>query len=133
MTVAINTEGRGVMSIDITGVASTAAGGQGEVENPEGATVLILRATLYAITNPTGSANISVGVAASGGAFTDIINALAMDAAAGKVYNGHAMQNTAKTEITAPALWTTSKVLGITASASLAGFTGRLLLEYVRL
>jgi hypothetical protein len=135
MTAAIETEGRGVLSIRITGVASAADAGQGAIENPEGDDVLILRTTLVVLAPSTGAANISIGIGAtSGTAATDIVNALAMNGvAANTAYNGHAMQNTAKTAITAPALWTPTSYLTITGSASLVGLDARLLVEYVRI
>ncbi len=126
--------GGGVMNIKVTGTTSTANAGIGEVANPEGTKLLILRATWYVDTPSTGAANISIGVAASGAAATDIINALAVNGSiAGKAYNGHAMQNTTKTEIAAPAVWDADKVISFTGSASSAGLVGYLLVEYVRL
>ena len=92
------------------------------------------RATWHVITPSTGAANLSCGVDASGGTFTDIISGLAVNGSiAGKVYNGHAMQNTTKTEIEAPAIWTAAKKLGFTGSASTAGLVGRLYVEYIRI
>ncbi len=134
MTVSINAEGRGTLTIDITGAASTSGGGIGAVANPEGARVLILRATLVVISASTGAANLSVGVGATATTeATDIINALAMNGVtAYTAYNGHAMQNTAKTEITAPALWTSTKYITFTGSATTAGLIARLYVEYIR-
>lgn len=129
----IATTQNGRLTINFTGEASTAGGGIAAIANPEDKSVLILRATLYVSDNSTGAANLSAGIAddASTSA-TDIVNALAMAAAAGKAYNGHAMQNTAKTEIAAPALWTASKFLTLSGSASTVGLAGKLIIEYVR-
>ena len=133
MTVAISTEGKGVLAIDITGVAAATAGGIGAVANPEGASVIILRTTFYGKTNSTGAANLGIGVAANATTkATDILNDLAMAAVAGKMYNGSTNQPTAKTEITEPALWTADKFITFTGSASTAGLTGTLYVEYVR-
>lgn len=133
MTVAVETEGRGVLAIKITGVASTDNAGIGQVANPEGVNLVILRTTLYNHVPSTGAANLSVGVTTTGASATDIINALDVNGvAADSMYNGHAMQNTAKTEITAPALWTTSKYITFTGSATTVGYEGYLLVEYVR-
>ena len=64
----------------------------------------------------------------------DILNDLAAGGAIDdKVYNGHVMQNGAKTEITAPALWTSTTYLTFTGSADTSGLTARLYLEYIRL
>ena len=134
MSASIQTSNGGCLSIHYDGVASTAAGGQGEVANPEGITLCILRATLIVNVTSTGSGTISIGVAASGGTFNDIINALEMGSLTSlpNVYNGHAMQNTTKTEITVPALWHSTDVIGATASATLVGWDADLLIEYVR-
>jgi len=133
MTVSVNTEGKGnTMSIAITGVASTDNAGIGEVANPFGVSVQIVRATFNFVTPSTGSANLSVGVTTTGAAATDILNALDVNGvAAASWYNGFAMQNTAKTAITAPAVWTTSKYVTFTGSATTAGFTGTLYLEVI--
>lgn len=135
MSASIEYKGRGgVLTIEVEGVTGTSAGAIGEVDNPEGVDLLITRATWHVITPSTGAANLSCGVDASGGTFTDIISGLAVNGSiAGKVYNGHAMQNTTKTEIEAPAIWTAAKKLGFTGSASTAGLVGRLYVEYIRI
>jgi len=134
MTVTINTEGKGAMSIAITGVASAAAAGIGQIANPEGVSLCILRTTLSCITESTGSAALSCGVTTTGASATDIINALDLNGLTeGGFYNGHAMQNTAKTAITAPAVWTSSKYITFTGAATTVGFTGTLYVEYIRI
>jgi len=134
MTVAVNTEGKGAMSIAITGAASIAAGGQGAVANPEGVSVIITRATIYTTTPSTGAAALSIGVGATAAtAATDILNALDMNGvAAASAYNGFAMQNTAKTAISAPALWTATSYVTFSAAATMVGYVGTLYLEYLR-
>ena len=135
MTVAIDIQGRGgTLCVDITGVASTANGGIGSLLNPWGEDVLILRATLYVATPSTGAANIDIGIGASALDSTDIINALAMNGAiTGKVYNGHVMQNGAKTEITAPIVWQDDYYLNLTGSGDSSGLVAKLFLECVPL
>lgn len=137
MPVAVNplADQRGRLLIKITGATSTSAAGVGAVANPEGANLLILRSQLYIETPSTGAANLSAGIAANAtSSATDIINALAVNGAiTGKAYNGNAIQATAKTEITEPAIWTASKYLTFTGSASTAGLTAWLMVEYVRL
>jgi hypothetical protein len=134
MTVAVETEGRGTLTIKVTGVASVANGGVGAVLNPEGVDVIILRTTFYAVTPSTGAANLSADVAsAANGAATDILNACDVVATTAKtMWNGHAMQNTAKTQITAPALWQAGYYITFTGSASCVGLVGYLFVEYVR-
>jgi len=130
----IATTQNGRLVIEFTGETSTDGGGIASIANPEGATLLIVQSTLYVSANSTGAANLDVGIGAAATTdATDIISALAMAAAEGVVYNGHARQNTDKTAITAPALWTSSNFLNLTGSASTAGLAGKLMIEYVRL
>lgn len=133
MGASVNNEGKGFMSIAITGVVAATDGAIGAVANPEGVSVLITRCFLYVSVNSIGAANLTCGIAASAnGASSDIISALAMGAAAGKYYNGQAVQVSAKTEVTAPVVWTPSKYLNFTGSASTAGLVGTLYVEYMR-
>lgn len=133
MAISVNAEGKGVMSIAITGAASTDGGGIGALANPEGVDVVILRATLRIVTASTGAATISIGVAANGTtSATDIFNAITANGAVTGWYNGFVMQNGAKTAISAPAVWESSKYVTLTGSASTAGFSGVLYLEYIR-
>jgi hypothetical protein len=133
VTVAIDPEGRGVLTIKITGVASADNAGVGQVLNPEGVNLVILRTSFYVHVASTGAANLGIGVGASGAKATDILNDLAVNGAiTDKVYNGHVMQNAAKTEIQAPALWTTDKYITFTGSASTVGLEAYLFVEYVR-
>jgi hypothetical protein len=133
MGASISNEGKGFMAIGITGVAGTTDGAIGAVLNPEGVDVLITRCILYVSSNSTGAANLSCGVAATATTATsDIINALAMGAAAGKYYNGQALQVTAKTEVSAPAVWSAGKYINFTGSASTVGLVATLYVEYLR-
>lgn len=136
MTATVNPDGvqRGRFRIRITGAASTAAAGLGSIANPEGVPVAILRSQLYIVTPSTGAANLSAGITTAAASATDIINALAMEGAiTGKIYNGSTIQVTAKTEITAPAVWTAATFLTLTGSASTVGLVADLYVEYVRL
>ena len=134
MTAVVNTEGKGAFSVHITGAVSAANGGLGAIANPEGGDVLILRSQLYVNTASTGAANLGAGIAADAvSKATDIVNDLAMNGAiAGKVYNGNAIQVTAKTEIAAPAVWASGKYLTLTGSAATTGLDATLYVEYVR-
>lgn len=133
MAISLNTEGKGWMSIAFTGATSTSDGGLGALANPEGVTLIITRSLLYVSANSDGAANLEVGVGATSTTnATDIIGTLAMGAAAGKIYNGSTIQTTAKTEITAPVLWTSSKYLTFTGSADTTGLAGTLYVEYLR-
>lgn len=134
MTVAVETEGRGVLAIKITGVASTDNGGVGAVVNPEGVNCVILRTTLYVHVPSTGAANLGIGVASAATTKgTDILNDLAVNGAlTDTMHNGHVMQNGAKTQISAPALWQPGYYITFTGSASTVGLEAYLFVEYVR-
>lgn len=133
MSASIVNYGPGIgsrLSIAVTGSTSTANAGVGSVANPFGRTCLIRRAELVTKTPSTGEATLSIGVTTAAAAATDILNAAAVNGlGADHVYNCFAPQNTAKTAITAPALWTADKYITFTGSASTAGYTGYLLLE----
>jgi hypothetical protein len=133
MAASISSTGRGWMAIDITGVVATTDGAIGAVLNPEGVDVLVTRSILHVKTQSSGAANLSCGVAATATtSTTDIINALAVGGATGKYYNGQAVQVTAKTEVSAPAVWSAGKYINFTGSASTAGLVGTLFVEYLR-
>lgn len=125
----------GKLVIKITGVTGTGNGGVGALANPEGVDLLILRSQLYIVTASAGAANLGVGIAADGTTKgTDVVNDLAVNGAiTGKVYNGNTIQATAKTEITAPAVWSASKYLTFTGSADTTGLVAYLIVEYLRL
>lgn len=132
MTVALSQKGLGRMAIEITGAVSTANAGLGSLANPEGCTLIILRTTFYGKANSEGACTLAVGITTAAAKATDILNDLSMAAVEGKAYNGHAMQNTAKTEISAPALWEADKYMTFTWSADSTGLEGVLYVEYVR-
>lgn len=134
MTVARNYEGQGgVMTIDITGVASTAAAGIGEILNPEGVDVTIVEAWLEIIAASTGAANLSCGIAATGTAATDLWNAGAVNGlTAGSLSNCFARQDTAETEVTDPADWGAAQYITFTGSATTVGLSARLHVRYIR-
>lgn len=131
---AINTTQKGLLSVPVTGTTSTDGGAMCSVANPEGQTVYILRSYLVVTTASTGAANINVGVGATAATdASDMINALAINGAiTNKIYNGSTIQATTKTEVSAPAAWTSDKFVNCTGSASSAGFTGTLYIEYIR-
>ena len=120
------------LSIDIVGVASAAAAGQGSIANPFGESVNILRAYLVPSVVSTGAANLSVGITTAAATATDILNADAMnDVTVNKPINCFANDPGAKT-VMVPAIWTSALYLTFTASATLVGFVGTLYLEVLR-
>jgi len=122
-----------LLTVRITGAASTANAGLGSILNPFGEDVVVLRGTLYVVTESTGAAAVSIGITTAAAAATDILNALDLNGVGGDVFNCFAMQNTAKTEITAPAVWTAEKYLTITGAATTVGLDAILMLEVARL
>lgn len=134
MTVARNYEGQGGgMVIDITGVASTAAAGIGEIANPEGVDVTITEAFLEIITPSTGAANLSCGVGASGASASDLWSAGAVNGLTeGALYLCFARQNTAETILSDPVDWDSDKYLTFTGSATTVGLSARLHVRYIR-
>ena len=133
MTVILTDEYTGgMLSYEITGVASADNAGQGSIANPFGCSVNIIRAYLVPSVVSAGAANLSIGIAAVAGAGTDILNAAAMAAVnIGRPINCFANDPNAMT-VTAPAIWTTALFLTFTASATLVGFVGTLYIEALR-
>jgi hypothetical protein len=136
MTVSVNPQAAqvGKLVIKIVGVAGTGSGGIGAVANPEGVDLLILRSQLFIKASSTGAANLGCGIVADAVTKgTDIVNDLAMASVDGKAYNGNTIQVTAKTEITAPVVWTISKFMTFTGSSTTVGLVAYLFVEYIRL
>lgn len=134
MTVSTTlTDQRGLFKAVITGVASTANAGVGEIPNPEGVKLLITRAFLYFRDGSTGAANLSIGVGASGASASDIISTMSVvdGTVGGKAYYGPAAQ-AAETEVPT-AIWDADEYVTLTASASTVGLDADLYLEYIRL
>ena len=134
MTVAITDEGTGYLAVDITGVASTAAAGQGYIANPFGCSVHVLTAHLLVKTQATLAGTIAIGVGATAAtSAADIWVATAMNTQTeGSVYNCFGTYDSAVTKIPT-AVWTSTTFLTFSGAAfSLAGFTGTLFLEIVR-
>ncbi len=129
----VGNEGKGWLSFTITGVAATTAGAIAAILNPEGVGLLIKRTVLYVAANSTGAADLSSGVAATATTpSTDIINALAMADASGNYYKGATIQTVTKTEITAPAVWTSGTYIVVSGSATTVGLAGTMYIEYLR-
>lgn len=133
MTVSTTlTNQRGMFKIGITGVTSSANAGIGEVANPEGVKLGILRTYLYARTGSTGAGNLDVGIAASGAKGTDILSTFDMLQATigGKLYYCQAVP---VNETQNAVVWDADKYLTLTGSASSVGLDADLYVEYIRL
>ena len=134
MTVAITDEGTGRLAVDITGVASTDAAGQGYIANPFGCSVHIVKAYLLVKTKAAVAGQLSIGIAATAATLSnDIWTATAMNTQTeGSVYNCFA-DTTAAVTVFPTAVWTSTTFLTFSGAAnSLAGLTGTLFLEIVR-
>jgi hypothetical protein len=134
MTVAVNqTPQRGMMVIDLTGATSTANGGLGYIENPEGCTLGIVRSYAYFTTGSTGAANLDVGVgAAITTKATDILSTFDMVEATvgGKLFYCQAVP---ANETEEAVIWESDEYITFTGSATSVGLVGKLFLEYLRL
>lgn len=133
MTAVIETdEQRGMLCIDFVGAASTANGGLGEIANPEGVALGILRTYAYFATGSTGAANFDVGVAASGAKGTDILSTFDCIQATvgGKLFYCQAVP---VNETEDAVVWSATTYITFTGSATTVGMVGKLFVEYVRL
>lgn len=133
MTIAISSIGSGRLAIDITGVASIAAAGQGSLANPEGCSIHIVRAHLLTkVAAIAASAALSIGVTTVAASDTDVLNALDVNAATVDTITDCHNVAGAETKLV-PTVWTADKYLTFSGSvASMVGFTGTLFLEYLR-
>jgi hypothetical protein len=123
----------GFLKIKLTGAVSAANAGLGEVANPEGVTLGIVRVFAYFRTGSTGAANLDVGVGASGAKASDVCSAMDMVQATvgGKLVHLPAVQ-VAETE-NPTAKWTSSTYLTFTGSADSTGLDADVYVEYIRL
>jgi len=123
---------RGKMKIAITGVASTANGGIGQVINPEGVRLVITRTFLYARTGSTGAVNLDVGVGTTGAKGTDILSTFdGIEATIGaKAFNCQAVP---ANETEEAVIWEAGEYITFTGSATSVGLDADLYVEYIRL
>lgn len=132
MTISVDKEGRGFLTIDLTGAVSAANGGLGELLNPEGVDLLITRSYIYFATGSTGAANLDVGVAATGVKGTDILGTFDVIEATvgGKVFNCQAVP---VIETEEAVVWEDDEYITFTGSATTVGMAAKLFIEYMRL
>jgi len=125
-------DGRGFLRIGLTGVASTANAGLGELVNPEGVRLAIIRSYAYFATGSTGAANLDVGVGISGAKGTDILSTFDMIEATvgGKAFFCQAVPTNEGEEAV---IWEATEYVTFTGSATSVGLAGDLYLEYIRL
>ncbi len=125
-------DGRGFLRIGLTGVASVADAGQGELVNPEGVRLAIIRSYMYFATGSTGAGNLDVGVGLTGVKASDILSAFdVIEATVGAKAFYCQVAPVAETE--EAVIWEAAEFVTFTGSADLAGLVGDLYLEYIRL
>lgn len=127
------TDQRGWFKVKLTGATSAANAGLGEIANPEGVTLGIVRAFIYARTGSTGAANLDIGIGASGAKASDICSAMSMvEADLGGDFTFLPAAQAAETD-SPTALWTSSTYLTFTGSADSTGLDADVYIEYIRL
>lgn len=123
----------GLFKIKLTGGASVANAGLGEVANPFGVKVGITHAWMYARTGSTGAANLDAGVGASGAKASDLCSAMdIIEATAGGDLTALPAARAAETDVPT-AIWDTDKYVTFTGSADTTGLDADILLECVPL
>ncbi len=125
-------DGRGMLRIGLTGAASAANGGLGQIVNPEGIRLAIIRSYMYFATGSTGAANLDVGIGTTGVKATDILSTFDMIEATvgGKMFNCQAVP---VNETEEAVIWEVGEFVTFTGSATSVGLAADLFLEYVRL
>jgi hypothetical protein len=119
----------GYIEIPLAGNALYAGGEIASLLNPFGVPVIITDVKLYVDTPSTGSANISVGIAAAASTSdTDMINALAINGSiTGYAYHGM----TALAAKGQAQVWGANEYITATGSDSSVGFAGRLFVQCI--
>lgn len=123
----------GAFSVTITGGTAT-TGGIASIPNPEGIPLVLRDVRLYVTANSTGAANLTIGTAPSPGtaATNSLLTATAMAAAAGKIYSGEIGGTVVGTDLTATATWGSADYIVVNGSASTAGLSAILFVDYYR-
>lgn len=134
MSYTVNTAPQfGVYSVTITGGTSTAAGGQAAIPNPEGVDLIINDWKLYVLANSTGATNLTIGTASAGTvAANSMLTTTAMAAAAGSVFTGVSGGTVAGQNVTTTNKWGSAEYINVSASASAAGLSAVLYVDYWR-
>lgn len=135
MTASIVYDGpqKGWLRVLLTGANDLNNAGLGSIANPEGVTLGVTRAFIYARTGSTGACNLSVGIGAAGAASSDICSAMdCVEATLGGDFTFLPAAQVAETD-SPTALWTAATFLNITGSADSTGLDADLYIEYIRL
>ena len=137
MPVAVSTETdlSGFLKIRITGNA-VAAGLVGEVLNPEGQAVHIYEGYLYIVAPSVAASTFNFGVAGTGVDNSDLMSAVAVNAAAGTMLKVVGTDLASEGACTTPRglLWPAASYLTITSAANAStGLVADLYIKYFRL
>ena len=137
MTVAIDFENAqsDFLKINLVGNA-TAAGLVGEVLNPEGQDLHIIEGYLYIETAAGLASTFNVGIGASGADTSDLLSAILMNQAAGKVFRVIGTDLASEGDMTTPKglAWPADEYLTVTSAAQVStSLKACLLLKYLRL
>lgn len=124
---------RGWFKVLLTGATSVANAGLGEVANPEGVALGIVRAFIYARTGSTGACNLDVGIGATGTKNSDVCSAMdVIEASVGGDLTFLPAAEAAETD-SPTALWAADTFLTFTGSGDSTGLDADVLVEYIRL
>ena len=123
----------GGYSVTITGGTAT-TGGIASIPNPEGVDLFLKDWRLVVLANSTGAANLTIGTAASPGtaAANSLLTTTAMAAAAGSVYTGVVSGTAQAANVTTSTKWGSADYIVVNGSASTAGLSAILFLDYYR-
>lgn len=138
MTVAISTDAAqtGWLKIHIVGNA-TAAGLVGQVYNPEGVLLQIVRGVLYIEEGAHAASTFNIGITATSGAdASDLMSAFGMNQTDGTVWQVVGQDLASEGAATTPKglLWAATSYLTITSAAQVStGLLADLYLQYIRL
>lgn len=123
----------GAYSVTITGGTATSAGGVAAIPNPEGVDLVINDWKLLVTANSTGAANLTIGTAAAGTvAANSMLTTTAMAAAAGSIFTGIVSGTAAGQNVTTTTKWGSADYINVTGSASTAGLSAILFVDYYR-
>lgn len=123
----------GGLSYTITGGTATSNGGVAAIPNPEGVPLIIKDWKLYVTASSTGAANLTIGTASSGTvAANSLLTTTAMASAAGSVFSGVTSGTAAAQNVTTTVTWGSADYINVTGSASTAGLSGILFVDFYR-
>jgi hypothetical protein len=119
----------GSFVVNVVGANAAGNAGLGEIDNPEGADLIITHGVLEVVTPSTGAANLDAGFGATGAKCSDLLSAFAINGLTAKA--AYFIQ--ALTAEVALPVWLSTEKLTFTGSADSTGAEVNLHLKWVRL